>query len=329
MTYRQGFLAALLAAVVLSTCARPQAVWASDVQAPSGQTSPDLLAVGDVATLPDSGHVRFVRASVDGVLMFAGLSDGGIARSADGGRSWRTLRVGVAGGPGQQLLDLQIAPSNAKIVWAAGLTGVYRSSDGGLTWLEADARSDAPGRAVGSVLALDPRHPEAAYLAGYRNGDLYRTSDAGLSWQQALPYPVSAVAVEPANGAILYAVSRSAGFQRSGDHGHTWTPGIQLPAYAGIGMETASAGRLLVASGPTGGLFVALDGGRVVRSRDGGRSWQDVSSGLPPSTPGQGYAVPFDLTVATGAGGRLYAILPSGTPGSSSGGTLFIAHRQI
>ncbi len=281
--------------------------------------------VGYDARLPDSGHVRFVRVSPGGSLMFAGLGDGGIMRSADGGRTWRSLRVGVAGGPGAQLLDLQIAPSNPNVVWAAGLTGVYRSVDGGLSWLEADVRSDDPGRAVGSVLAVDPRHSEAAYLAGYRNGGLYRTGDAGLSWQQVLPYPVSAVAVEPANGAIVYAVSRTAGFQRSDDHGHTWSTGVALPAYAGIGVETASAGRLLAVDGPSGGLFVALDGGRVVRSRDGGRSWQDISLGLPDTVPGQGYSVPYDLTVTGGSDGRLYAIVPSGALGAASGGTLFVA----
>ena len=323
MTYRRSFLVALLTAVLISTFTGPQAASASAVRAAGGHTDSDLLTVGYEARLPDSGHVRFIRVSADGSLMFAGLGDGGIARSADGGRTWRSLRVGVAGGPAAQLLDLQIAPSNPRVVWAAGLTGVYRSTDGGVTWLEADARSDAPGRAVGSVLAVDPRHAETAYLAGYRNGGLYRTGDAGLSWQEVLPYPVSAVAVEPSNGAVVYAVSLTAGFQRSDDHGHAWSKGVQLPAYAGIGVETAAAGRLLVVDGPGGGLFATVDGGRVLRSPDGGRTWNDVSLGLPATAPGQGYAVPYDLTYVGGSSGRLYAVLPNGVPGASSGGMLF------
>ena len=75
---------------------------------------------------------------------------------------------------------------------------IFRSTDSGVTWSETDVRSDTPGRAIGSVLAVDPWHPEAAYLAGYRNGGLYRTGDGGLSWQQVLPYPVSSVATAPA-----------------------------------------------------------------------------------------------------------------------------------
>lgn len=274
----------------------------------------DLVTVGNEVRLPDPGRVRFVRASTDGALIFVGLQDGALERSADGGRTWHEVRCGVPGGPGALPLDLQISQSDPRVVWTAGLSGVYRSTDAGITWAEADTRSDAPGRAVGSVLALDPRHPLAAYLAGYRNGGLYLTSDGGQSWQETIPYPVSGIAVDPADGADIYAISRTAGVQRSVDHGHTWSTGVQLGRYAGVGEEAANPGRLLMLDGPGGGLFAALDGGAVQRSVDGGRTWQDVSAGLPRSTPGQGLAVPFDLT---GVGSRLYALLPGPAPGNT------------
>ena len=280
----------------------------------------DLVGVPTEAHLPDTGRVRFVRASPTGRLLFVGLTNGNLERSADGGRTWAAVRCGVPGGPGAQTLDLQVSASDPRVVWAAGLSGAFRSADAGLTWTEADTRGDGPGRAVGSVLALDPRHPEAAYLAGYRNGGLYRTDDGGASWQQTIPYPVSGVAADPSDGAILYAVSRTAGVQRSADHGLSWSAGTQLGRYAGIGEETASAGRLLVIDGPSGGLFVAYDGG-VARSTDGGLRWQDLSSGLPATAGTSGLAVPFDLALASGARPTLYAL----APGTGNGGTLYAA----
>ncbi|HWE63819.1 MAG TPA: hypothetical protein VHB98_19070 [Chloroflexota bacterium] len=282
---------------------------------PADALAGDLTSVGNEARLPDSGRVRFVRASLDGSLIFVGLQDGALERSADAGHSWHAVPTGVPGGSGEQPLDLQISQSDPRVVWTAGLSGVYRSTDGGLTWVEADTRSDAPGRALGSVLALDPRHPLAAYLAGYRTGGFYLTADGGQSWQQTIPYPVSGIAVDPANGAVLYAISRTAGVQQSIDHGHTWARGTQLGRYAGIGQETANPGRLLMVDGPSGGLFAALDGGGLERSPDG-HTWQDLSAGLPQSAPGAGLAVPFDLTVA---GAHLYLVMP----GSAPGGTLF------
>ena len=284
--------------------------------------SADLLSVPYDATLPVSGHVRFVRIAANGKLLFVGLQDGGLERSADGGRTWKDLRVGVAGGPGAQMLDLRIAPSNPNIVWAAGLTGVYRSIDGGVTWTEADTRSDAPGRAVGSALAIDPRHPEAAFLAGYRNGGLYATHDGGLSWTEALPFPVSGIAVNPTSGAIVYAVSRTAGIQRSSDHGITWSAGVHLSGYTGIGEETAAPGRLLAATGTGAGLYAAMDGGGIERSLDGGRSWQDLSFGLPRTPSGEGYAVPYDVTVTGGPNPFLYAIVPNGALSQPFGSAL-------
>ena len=286
----------------------------------AGASRDDLVGVPMEAHLPDTGRVRFIRASASGRLLFVGLTGGSLERSADGGRSWTLVRSGVPGGPGAQALDLQISPADPQIIWTAGLSGVFRSGDGGLTWTEADSRGDGSGRAVGSVLALDPRHPEAAYLAGYRNGGLYRTGDGGASWQQAIQYPVSGVAVDPSDGAILYAVSRTAGVQRSADHGLSWSAGTQLGRYAGVGEEAASAGRLLMVDGPSGGLFVAYDGG-VARSIDRGRSWQDLSSGLPAASGTPGLGVPFGLALAGGAHPTLYAL----APGTGNGGTLYAA----
>ena len=289
---------------------------------PAPPAASDLTAVSYLATIPSTGHIRFIRVGDYGRLLFVGLADGGLERSANGGRSWQNLHLGVAGGPDAQMLDLQIAPSDPRIVWAAGLSGVYRSTDGGITWTEADTRTDLPGRALGSVLAIDPRHPDAAYLAGYSNGGLFRTGNGGLSWQEVLDYPVSGVAIKPSDGAIIYAISRAGGFQRSDDHGRTWSAGTFLPAYTGIGQETALPGRLLAFAGPDGGIYAAMDGGGLERSVDGGRTWQDVALGLPRSQPGAGSTVPYDLARADNGLPRLYAIVPDG---SAAGGSLYTA----
>src|SRR6202022_4605878 len=51
---------------------------------------------------------------------------GGVFRSGDGGRTWR-----IAGLEGQAVRALAIAPSNADVVLAGTLDGVYRSRDAG------------------------------------------------------------------------------------------------------------------------------------------------------------------------------------------------------
>lgn len=323
MTLRQATRIAACLALLLSALAIRPAPGAAAAHPPTARgsaartpaTPDDLTSVGDDATLPATGAVRFVRSSPDGRLLFAGLAGGAIERSADAGQSWRQVPRGVPGGPCSQILDLQISPANPRVVWAAGLCGVYRSTDSGLTWSETDTRSDGPGRAIGSALAVDARHAVTAYLVGYRDGGLYRTVDGGSTWQETISYPVSGVAIDPADGAIVYALSRTAGLQRSEDHGLTWSKGVQLGRYAGVGQETADAGRLLAVPGPGAGVYAALDGGGLKRSRDGGRTWQDISAGLPQSSPGYGYQVPFDLTSTYGISPTLYLIVPGGSPG--------------
>src|SRR5690242_19166399 len=63
-------------------------------------TPDDLVAVGYAVRLPDSGHIRFIRASSDGRLLFVGTTAGAVERSADGGRTWQDMQVGVPGGLG-------------------------------------------------------------------------------------------------------------------------------------------------------------------------------------------------------------------------------------
>ena len=79
---------------------------------------------------------------------------------------------------------------------------------------------------------------------------------------------------------------------------------------------------MLAVDGPDGGIYAAMDGGGLARSVDGGRTWQDVASGLPRSQPGAGFTVPYDLALAADGLPRLYTIVPNG---SGAGGTLYAA----
>src|SRR5579859_574334 len=96
MTRRVMRVTALLTLVMLPLALSPAsgAVLAY-TRTPSTPTPPnDLTTVSYEARLPESGHVRFLRVSPNGMVLFLGLTNGMLERSGDGGQTWQDLPSG-------------------------------------------------------------------------------------------------------------------------------------------------------------------------------------------------------------------------------------------
>jgi photosystem II stability/assembly factor-like uncharacterized protein len=100
---------------------------------------------------------------------------GGVFRSADGGRTWRT-----SGLEGQAVRALAIAPSDADILVAGTLDGVYRSHDDGKSWERISPEHHEELRNLDS-LAVDPRDPQTIYAGTFHLP--WKTTDSGRTWR--------------------------------------------------------------------------------------------------------------------------------------------------
>jgi photosystem II stability/assembly factor-like uncharacterized protein len=190
-------------------------------------------------------------------------------------------------------------------------------------------------------LAYDPLRPERVYCGTFGQG-LWRSEDAGQSWQPAgegiTHDKVMAVAVSPLerarrgqNGAeygVLYAGTEPSALFRSEDGGETWEEARALLALPSvptwsfpprpythhvrwIELDPVVAGRL----------YVAIEQGGVMRSLDGGRTFEDRKPGGPRDAhtlathdraPGRIYA-----PAADGMGGQGKALMQSDDGGAS------------
>jgi photosystem II stability/assembly factor-like uncharacterized protein len=99
------------------------------------------------------------------------------AKSTDGGATWSwpdspPIEASWA-------WDLRVHPSNPQIVYYGMVYGgVYKSSDGGASWVLAGAElASIPVTA----LAIDPASPQRVF-AGTAEDGLYRSTDGGASW---------------------------------------------------------------------------------------------------------------------------------------------------
>lgn len=195
-------------------------------------------------------------------------------RSTDGGRTWEAFARDIAH---DGLLDLAFDPVDSDTLYAANETGLWKSRDGGETWAHIDAVSaqriavSAPGTLLAS-----------------RGCGLSRSTDDGRTWKAVIPcfFPGNgddtvftlALWVDPQNGQRVYAqvlASNGAGHQddllfRSDDGGATWQ---DLDVHSTVVAVSPSDFRTLY----------ALDSrsGQILRSADGGESWQAVHSRPP------------------------------------------------
>jgi photosystem II stability/assembly factor-like uncharacterized protein len=241
-------------------------------------------------------------------------------RSSDSGASWKVVADGYSG----QLATLQptgkriaFAPSRPGDIWVPSTNLHYRSRDGGRKW--SDFR--VPNQDA-YAMAVDPQNPDIVYAGGHggEGAHLSRSDDNGKSWKpvgRGLEPAVSAIAVDPANPATVYAVTGFHGLWKSGDRGatfakievpvsgtddiynlrfeprrpeHLWIAtekGLFKSADGGARWERSDrgSGRYLVhavAFDPADPrrMLAASSGGGVYRSADGGASWEPSNSGL-------------------------------------------------
>jgi photosystem II stability/assembly factor-like uncharacterized protein len=179
-----------------------QAGWMDNVEAPV------------VALAPDP------QVEQSGVLL-AATDGGGILRTANRGQHWYLRNFGLRSFTVLALAWAPPAPADAwprwQYVFAATEEGVYHSPNGGRGW----KRSECP-EAIYQTLAVDPDfHRTGVVLAGTEGQGLFRSTDAGHSFQPVpdTPAQVNALLATPTG----WLLSDESQLWHSND-GLRWTP---------------------------------------------------------------------------------------------------------
>ncbi len=210
-------------------------------------------------------------------LYFLGTAQGGIYRSADGGRSWQGPPAGPPF-PGFAVSGLAVDPASPAVVWAA-LSGVVRggllarTDDGGLHWSEIRRW---PDRTAARAVAVAVRSGRRVVAVG-GDGGVEISADDGESWRLTRPpldpgSGISFLAFHPSRPELLFAGSFRHPFV-SADLGRSWR------RIAGGMIEDTEV--FDIDFSPTDPEdYWAATCGWVYRTSDGGRQWVRYKEGL-------------------------------------------------
>lgn len=171
--------------------------------------------------------------------------------------------------PDQNLPTLAIAADRDLLL--AGINGgVARSSDGGASWEARQFRAPAP---LVTCLALSPGfEDDGCALAGALEDGVFRSTDRGQTWRAVnhglFDHSVYALALSPhfADDGVAY-VGTGSGIYRSENGGSLWWD-LTMPS----GDETV----LSLALAESGALYAGCEEQGLLRSSDGGESWETL-----------------------------------------------------
>jgi photosystem II stability/assembly factor-like uncharacterized protein len=207
-------------------------------------------------------------------------SERGVFRSHDGGKTWEKVlykddKTGA--------IDLTFDPNNAHILYAAlyevsrtpyGLTsggpgsGLYKSSDGGTTWMRLEGNG-LPKGILGRIgIAVSRADSDRVYAQiEAEEGGLYRSDDAGEKWMKInddhrfrqRAWYFTHVFADPKNVDTVYELNT--GLFRSTDGGKSFSPtGAPHGDHHGLWIDPTNPLRMI--NGNDGGATVTNNGGK-------------------------------------------------------------------
>jgi photosystem II stability/assembly factor-like uncharacterized protein len=266
-------------------------------------------------TLHASGAQCLAVDANDPEVVYAGLREGGVRRTADGGRSWADCEL-----PQEAVFSLAVSAANGAVYAGTEPSALYRSDDDGRTWRELDALLELPSQPTWSFpprpwtshvrwIAANP-HDADLLLVGIELGGLMRSSDGGETWEDHRPGAqpdVHSLAWHPRAGERAYEAG-GGGAAWSEDAGETWHPadeGRDRDYTWSVAVDPEDPERWYV-SASTGPFAAHRPGDPQARIylRDNGR-WRALEGGLPDRFP----AMPYALVTA---GSRVFAGLANG-----------------
>jgi photosystem II stability/assembly factor-like uncharacterized protein len=143
-------------------------------------------------------------------------NSGDVVYSGDFGHTWQVIGNPASGLPDSAVYDLVLDHDSSidnRILYAASFgNGVYKSEDGGRSWVDINEGLGISGDRSVSSLVIDPTDSKVLFAGVAKEGSsldggVYKTEDGGLSWNKAdqAIHNVMDISIDLFNPKIIYA----------------------------------------------------------------------------------------------------------------------------
>lgn len=236
-----------------------------------------------LADLPGGSVAGLVDA---GAHVFA-ATPAGIRRSADGGQTWSIAGLSTP----VPFASVVATSPDRSVVYGGSRDGVYRSTDGGATWAHVLGGGNVLGLAVPS---------RDVVFAGTEVDGILRSDDGGRTWAGANPglldLTILALGLSPRfeHDRLAFAATAS-GVYRTRNGGRSWRA-------VDLGSEDVAVQALALSPAVDGLLLAGTEERGILRSTDGGDTWQTVEALHDQGVSALSFAADGTLAAATEAG---------------------------
>ena len=217
-------------------------------------------------------HLALNRSRPNTLYAGAGSSMGSaVFKTTSQGMAWSRISLSAQAPYGGGFVAID--PVNPDTIYWA-VRGVYKSLDGGGTWVSAN--SGLPTNIT--ALAINPITPTSLFAASADT--IFRSNDGGASWalvgSSLGVTSISAFAIDPVHPVVIYA-GGAGGVLKSSDGGGTWSlsnSGITVPYISALVVNPINTQIVYAA---------AQYGGGIYKSTDGGATWTRLPKDLMPN----------------------------------------------
>lgn len=211
-----------------------------------------------------------------GCSLVSSSTDGGVFRSDDGGKSFAQkvtiddkTKIGSV-----DALSLAVNPQNGNEVYlGTASSGIFKTTDAGEKWQVLKVSTSVATKAY--ALAVDSINTSTVYAAAIVDGrgKILKSTDAGANWEEVYTEPSSgsfvlALAVDPAGSGKIFGGTSEGQIIFSDNSGDTWK---------NMYKAKAAVFKIAIDSMNSNLAYFAVSQGGLIRTRDEGKNFEDLS----------------------------------------------------
>ncbi len=224
---------------------------------------------------PTSANGRVTAIAIDPnatSTVYIGAVGSGVWKTSDSGATWAPITDSL---PSLDVAAIAVDPTSSSRIYlalAGASGGVFRSTDGGVSW--AQLSTDLGAEIRWGVLLVNPRNPALIYLA--TSSGIYLSKDTGASWQLSKSGgEATDLVMDPSNPSVLYAAFAGDGIYKTTNGGASGNSDWSKLT-AGLPTSGVQQVTLALCRGTSSTVYAGYSlssGLQLYRTTDSGNSW--------------------------------------------------------